>query len=792
MKNIFLLTITLLLGFTVKSVAQDDVMMQAFYWDVPVDQSGENGFWWDSLAAKSTAMSNAGFTGLWLPSPSKGNFGIVDMGYGIYDHYDLGNYDQKGTIETRFGSRDELEDMITTMHNNDIEVYADMVLNHIYSEGDYYNSNNDLEANPDVKSYVFNKAYISGTQYQTYPTNEITWVIPNASSGTYYIQIDGYNLDFGAVKGERGYDVMIDWTGSGPSSTTAWESEPNNGGGNYNTVSSSGTTTQGHLENTSDIDEYEIILSTSSDIVIKLTARKEGTDGSGNFEWQYASQNNGYFPKAVWYNSNDLANTTLEAQTPTAISYPTHTGAGEANYSWDHDDFHPVDTNDWLGYPGNDEVIPNTKFFGNDLNTFSTTVQSRLENWGYWMADEIGFDGFRLDFVRGFQETFVADWVNNLPTLGVSQRFIVGEYWGNAQSINSWVTNVTNGTSSVTSETTTGADVDAFDFPLKFALNGIVNNTSGSADITATLDHASMIRNNNGYSLSGTDVVSFVDNHDTGKESDKWVFSDWDMAYAYTLTHEGRPCVFYSHYYGVEQEDAHGGTVTTQAPSSLRNDIDNLISIRNNYLGGSLEVLSADGNPYPATDAADVYVARRDGNGTKTGAIIVINDNSSSTKGLWVDHTTGTSIWNNTYLVNVETGDSTLVQSDGRVYVEAPSRDFAVYVPSSEFVGTLSKALPRGGEEKIDLTPENFELFDNYPNPFNPTTNISFSLPARGNVVVSIYNSLGQKVATLANDIFTKGNHTINWEASNVSSGIYIYSIEFNGIRISKRMTLIK
>lgn len=96
-----------------------------------------------------------------------------------------------------------------------------------------------------------------------------------------------------------------------------------------------------------------------------------------------------------------------------------------------------MDSNDWLGYPGNDEVITNTKFFGNDLNTFSSTVVTRLEDWGYWMADEIGFDGFRLDFVRGFQETVVADWVNNLPLLSGSQRFIVGEYWGNAQSINS-------------------------------------------------------------------------------------------------------------------------------------------------------------------------------------------------------------------------------------------------------------------------------------------------------------------------------------------------------------------
>ncbi|MEX0719508.1 MAG: alpha-amylase family glycosyl hydrolase [Balneolaceae bacterium] len=786
--------ITLLISTCLSSIlyAQDDVMLQAFYWDVPVNETTLDGFWWDSLASKATHLSHVGFTGLWVPSPAKGNFGIIDMGYGIYDHYDLGNYNQKGTTETRFGSRNELENMISTMHNNGIEIYADIVLNHIYTDGDYYSSNNNLEANPDVKEYIFDEAYRNGIQYQSYPTNEITWLIPNASAGSYYIQIKGYNLDWGADKTQRGYDMMIDWTDNGPNSNILWENEPNNGGGNYNTIGNSGTTMQAHIESSSDVDEFEVTLNSTSDIVIKLTARKEGTDSSDNWEWQYADQNNGYYPVAIWYNSSNLANSSLEAQTATNINYPTHTGAGEANHSWNHNDFHPVDSNDWLGYPGSDEVITNTKFFGNDLNSFSSSVVSRLEDWGYWMADEIGFDGFRLDFVRGFQETLVADWVNNLPTLNGNQRFIVGEYWGGDDSIHSWVTNVANGTSTVISATTAGADVDAFDFPLKFALNNIVNNTSGTADITTTLDHASMARNINGNQLSGTQIVTFVDNHDTGKEHDKWVFSDWDMAYAYILTHEGRPCVFYSHYYGVLQEDAHGSTFTTQANPELRNDINNLIHIRKNYLGGSLEVLSADGNPYPTGDAADVYVARREGNGGKTGAIVVINDHSSQTKGLWVDHTTESSLWSDSYLVNPETGDSTYVFSDGRVFVEAPARDYAVYIPASEFSSSLPAKSISNNAKDLETNPSEFKLFKNYPNPFNPMTNITFNIPEQGHVSVNVYNMLGQKIATLADREFTAGKHSVRWEASQQSSGIYIYSVDYQGVIVNKKMTLVK
>ena len=76
--------------------AQDDVMMQAFYWNVPVNEAGKNGSWYDTLRSKLADMKSAGIRALWMPPPSKGNFGISDMGYGIFDHYDLGNYNQIG------------------------------------------------------------------------------------------------------------------------------------------------------------------------------------------------------------------------------------------------------------------------------------------------------------------------------------------------------------------------------------------------------------------------------------------------------------------------------------------------------------------------------------------------------------------------------------------------------------------------------------------------------------------------------------------------------------------------
>jgi len=766
--------------FALNATGQNDVMMQAFYWDVPVDEINKNGTWWDNLNSKSSDMKDVGFTGLWVPAPSKGNYGIYDMGYGIFDHYDLGNYKQKGTIETRFGSRAELENMISTMHTNGIQVYADIILNHIYT------NDTESETNPAVKQYVFDEVYRNGTQYQTYPTNEITWTIPNAGTGDYYIQIKGYMLDWTGAVGERGYDVFIDWTGTGSTEVTSWENEPNNGGGQYNTFPASGDIVQGHMANQSDIDEYKITLSSQNDIVIKLTAKREE---SNPWAWGWAPQENGYYPVAVWHNGNNLASSTLEAKTNTGINYITHTGTGEQNYSWTYTDFHPVDDNDWLGFPGSDEIITNTKFFGNDLNTYSTTVQTRLKDWGYWMANEIGFDGFRLDFVRGFQESFVSDWVNNLPTLGGSQRFIVGEYWGADYRIKNWVNNVASG----------GADVDGFDFPLKNSLKDMCNGNQSSFNMS-WLNHAGMVRNSdpNGQ-LPGTSVVTFVDNHDTGKEHDKWVTKDYKMAYAYTLTHEGRPCVFYPHYYGVTQIDAHDPSFTVTAPSSLQEDINKLIFARKTYLGGSLSVLSETGNPYPSGDTYNVYAARRQGNGVKDGAIIVINNHDSETKGLWVDSSpSGFSNLANTTLINAfDSTQTATVYGDGRVYVSAPSRGYDIWVKESDYEAYIadSSSARIGSSDTGTKLLEDVTLEFNqktYPNPFNSLVTIEFDLPETGVVKVVVYNALGKMQDVLIDQQVNSGNHRIEWDAAKYSKGLYYYTLEYGNKKITNKLIKIE
>ena len=90
-----------------------------------------------------------------------------------------------------------------------------------------------------------------------------------------------------------------------------------------------------------------------------------------------------------------------------------------------------------------------------------------------------------------------------------------------------------------------------------------------------------------------------------------------------------------------------------------------------------------------------------------------------------------------------------------------------------------------------------FALYQNHPNPFNPSTTISFSIPVESNVSIKLFNILGQQVATIANTDFQAGNNKIDFNAANLSTGTYIYTLEAKGVdgknfTSTKKMLLLK
>jgi len=114
----------------------------------------------------------------------------------------------------------------------------------------------------------------------------------------------------------------------------------------------------------------------------------------------------------------------------------------------------------------------------------------------------------------------------------------------------------------------------------------------------------------------------------------------------------------------------------------------------------------------------------------------------------------------------------------------------------SEFTNEVStraestnKKLSNGSKDS-----KNYELKldENYPNPFNPSTNISYQINDKGFVTLKVYNIVGKEVATLVNETKIPGKYSVSFNASNLPSGIYVYSLRVNNIVKNNKMTLMK
>lgn len=105
---------------------QNGTMMQYFHWYYPAD-----GSLWKKVKAEAPHLAAIGINAVWLPPAFKGTQGASSNGYDVYDLYDLGEFDSKGSVRTKYGTKEEYIDAINTLHQHKIGVYVDVVLNHL-------------------------------------------------------------------------------------------------------------------------------------------------------------------------------------------------------------------------------------------------------------------------------------------------------------------------------------------------------------------------------------------------------------------------------------------------------------------------------------------------------------------------------------------------------------------------------------------------------------------------------------------------------------------------------------
>ncbi len=279
-------------------------------------------------------------------------------------------------------------------------------------------------------------------------------------------------------------------------------------------------------------------------------------------------------------------------------------------------------------------------------------VYKAMFDYARFLIEELGFDGFRFDFAKGFgswmisvlsKYRYVKDGHDFTP-------FVVAELWSGTEEINTWIDRV---------NAMTDNQISCFDFPMRYKLKDVCD--TPSYDLRNLTDNGAVV------TQRPLHATTFVDNHDMG---DNVIVNDKMLAYSFILVHEGYPCIFWYDYYN--NGLGRGGTP---------NGIDALIDVHHTHAGGDSQILHAD---------PDLYIMQRAGYKSdvvdQPGLIYVLNNLG--------DKWSGTSVktqWKNTKFRPVawdghDTAhpDERTTDAEGNAEFPAPPRGYAVYIPIFE------------------------------------------------------------------------------------------------------------
>jgi alpha-amylase len=227
-----------------------------------------------------------------------------------------------------------------------------------------------------------------------------------------------------------------------------------------------------------------------------------------------------------------------------------------------------------------------------DFCHINPRVSTNMLNHAKWMVETIGYDGFRFDFVKGFASWIIRAIYDRTYRRGgqVVNIFGVGECWDGDNFISEWLDSVNEWSPQ---------NVGAFDFPLRYRLKDLCDTYGFS--LRTLLDGGVLARDR------PADAVTFADNHDfRGDNGDDPIINDKILAYAYILTHEGYPCVFWQDYYSY-------GLAKPGQPTG----IEALVAAHEKYAGGATNNLWVDDT---------FYAMERTGVGGQPGLVFALNN----------------------------------------------------------------------------------------------------------------------------------------------------------------------
>ena len=277
-------------------------------------------------------------------------------------------------------------------------------------------------------------------------------------------------------------------------------------------------------------------------------------------------------------------------------------------------------------------------------------VYAAMFEYSRMIIEDLGFEGFRFDFVKGFGAWMIgllAKYKYQKPDNNEFEPFVVGELWSSGDDIETWLTKANKYTDN---------QIAAFDFPLRYKLKGVCD--TPNFDLRQLTDGGTVVMKR------PANAATFVDNHDMGDDA---IVNDKLMAYSFILVHEGYPCVFWHDYYN-NQLDRPG----------TPNGINALIEAHHKYAGGDSQILHAD---------PDLYIMQRvgwgDDNVQQSGLVYVLNNlgnqwSGTSVKTRWPNQRFVPIAWDGHDAAHP---DERRTDADGNAEFPAPPRGYCIYVP---------------------------------------------------------------------------------------------------------------
>jgi alpha-amylase len=281
-----------------------------------------------------------------------------------------------------------------------------------------------------------------------------------------------------------------------------------------------------------------------------------------------------------------------------------------------------------------------------DLSHRNPYVYAELLKLARWLIEELGFDGFRYDFVKGYGANTITAY-QEYRYMRDDKPFVpygVAEYWDSASNTLHWVEEANFSNSN---------PVDAFDFPLREMLKLLCDQYGFSLNNLITWETI--------LQKQPQTTVTFVENHDLRDEG-RPIINDKLLAYSYILTHEGYPCVFWHDYFN-----------HNLALDGTPNGIAALVQAHEKYASGAANVLYVDDN---------LYIMQRAGFDDQPGLVYVLNNRGDNWNGRlvttnWPNASFGPVAWWSKTDMARPISQST--DRDGRAQFYAPPRGYVVY-----------------------------------------------------------------------------------------------------------------